>query len=216
MQRNIRTFAGVSLLCVTLSAKAVGPGFYMGIMTGPASNTGSSVQAQVEGSSATVPAKPTSKQWGSRIFMGNKFNPYAGWEGGATFYSSIHYDTSGVDTCSGLTTNVRDLSMMARGSFPFRSVELFGKAGVSYVYTTYPGAFYEPAPGNTCGAKTRKSGFKPTFSVGVGYDLTQNWVVDLSYTRTLVGGFVKNMDLLGVSISYHFVDVYCGQFLCDY
>lgn len=210
------TFASLMLLAFASEANAVASGFYMGFATGPATNSGKTAQAQVQGSTATTPAKPKSKQWGTRVFMGNKFLPYAGWELGGTFYSSISYDTQGVQTCSGLTTSVRDIDLLLRGSFPFRSVEVFGKGGVAWVYTTTPGAFYSPSAGKSCGDSVHKTGFKPMFAIGASYDLSQNWVIDATWTRTLVGSFVNNVDLYSIGLSYHFVDRYCGQFLCDY
>jgi opacity protein-like surface antigen len=197
-----------------ISAYAVGPGFYMGMALGPATNTGGTQQVQVKHASFTTPATPKSKQFGSNLFMGYKINQYAGFEGGLTFFSSIHYDTKGVDPCSGATTRVRDLDVVAKGELPFYSFNLFGKGGVAVVYETTSGSL-NPSGSTLCGKNTYRTKFAPTISVGAGYDLNQNWVVDVSWTRLLAGGAASNVDMYGLGFSYHFVDVFCGQFLCD-
>ena len=40
-------------------------------------------------------------------------------------------------------------------------------------------------------------------------------VVDVSFNRVMAGGIAKNVDFYALGLSYHFVDVYCGQFLCN-
>ena len=51
---------------------AVAPGFYMGLMTGPATNNGGEQQAQVQGSATTTTATPKSTQIGTRILWATK------------------------------------------------------------------------------------------------------------------------------------------------
>lgn len=66
-----------------------------------------------------------------------------------------------------------------------------------------------------CGSSSYSTKYDPIFTVGISYDFTQSGVLDLSYTRLITGGAPKNMDFIALGISYHFVDIYCGQFLCD-
>lgn len=214
--RIISSITATTLLFTNLSY-AVAPGFYMGLMTGPASNTGTEQEAQVAPpGTGTTPAFPKSKQWGTRFFSGNKVTEYFGWELGASFYSTTHYNTQDVDTCSGMASRVRTVEFLGKGSFPFKSVDVFGKAGVAVAYTTTPGALYGPDPGQTCGDTRNDIKFRPEFAIGASYDMSQSWVIDASWTRTMIGGFISNVDLYAIGISYHFVDRYCGQFLCDY
>jgi len=202
---------------IMLKASAVAPGFYMGVMLGPATNSASSQQAQVEGTSTTPPttvtATPKSQQFGSRIYMGYMINRYAGFEGGATYFSGIRYDSGNVPTCSSANSRVRDLEAVVKGVLPLRQFDVFGKAGVAVAYQTNGGAF-NPTPDMPCGRSTYFNKFVPTFSLGASYDWTQNWVTDFTIQQVMVGGKVGSMTMFAVGVAYHFVDVYCGQFLC--
>lgn len=204
------------LLGLVNSASAMAPGFYGGIMTGPASNTGGSQQAQVSGSiTTTATVKPKSKQWGTRLYMGYKMNAYASWELGGTYYSTIHYNTQGVAICGNLSSQVRGIDLVGRGGLPLKYFEVFGKGGVSYAFTKTPGAFYTATGGANCGNNNNTFKFRPTLAVGVSYDLSQSWQVDVSWTRLINGNPIGNVDLYALGFSYHIVDRYCGQFLCD-
>ncbi|MFZ2314300.1 MAG: outer membrane beta-barrel protein [Gammaproteobacteria bacterium] len=201
---------------VAFNTYAVGPGFYMGVMTGPATNNGGTVYVQpAPGSTTLVQANPRSNQWGSSIYLGNKINQYASIEGGINYFSTIQYSTkNNVQTCSGLSVRNRDLHIVGKGEFPLSDFSIFGKAGVAVVYQTVSGGFNTGINGQ-CGKNQYTNKFSPTFSIGAGYDLSQSWVADVSWTRILVGGQSSSVDFLGFGISYHFTDRYCGQFLCD-
>lgn len=203
--------AVLSLVAVT-QAYAVGPGFYIGGMTGPASNTAGTQYVQVS-QGVLAPASPKSTQWGSRFFMGYKINPYAAAEGGLSLFSKVKYNTKPFTACSTPSARVRDFDVVARGSIPFGNAEVFGKLGVALVYLS-TSASLQPELNEPCGESKHITKFRPTATIGVGYDLSQNWVIDGSWTRISVGGPVSNVDNYAVGISYHFVDVYCGQFLC--
>lgn len=200
---------------VAFNSYAVGPGFYMGLMTGPATNNGGTVYVQPSpGATSTVQANPRSKQWGSSIYMGNKINQYASFEGGIDYFSTIQYSTKdNASTCSGLSVRNRDFHFVGKGELPINSFSVFGKAGVALVYQTVSGGFN--TDNNQCGKNQYSNKFSPTFSIGAGYDLSQSWVADVSWTRIMVGGQASSVDFLGFGISYHFTDRYCGQFLCD-
>lgn len=195
------------------NADAVAPGFYLGLMGGPATNSGGTQQAQVQGSATTTPVTPKSKQFGSRLFMGYKINQYADIEGGLDYFSSVSYDTKSVETCSGATVRVRGLDVMGKGEVPVGAFSLYGKAGAALIYQSASGAL-TPDLSSECGRTTYSNKFVPTVAIGAGYDLSQNWVADISLTRLMVGNQLSNVDLFALGISYHFVDVYCGQFLC--
>lgn len=200
------------LLCAT--AYAVKPGFYMGMMFGPATNSGSDRQAQLDGVPATITVSPRSTQYGTSIMMGYKNNEYIGSEYGFTYYSGIDYDTKDQDTCSSTNTRVRDLHALLRGSFPFgESFEVFGKAGVAVVYQTTSGSL-NPNLSQDCGKSTSTNKVAPSFAAGLSYNLSQNWVSDVSLNRLMASGAAGNVDWFALGISYHFVDQYCGQFLC--
>lgn len=245
MQKKI--VKGLMLLAgsvLTANAYAVDPGFYMGLMMGPATNGGSQRQMQrmplpTPGApqALTAPANPRSNQFGSRLFFGYKFNSYAGFEGGFTYFSGITYNFKNNDTytaAAGTTARVRGIDFVGKLDYSYSNIiGLFAKGGVSAVYTTTPGALNitnydeitsQPPQGSglpptkkvvNAGSNTYTTKISPTFSLGGTYDFNQNWQAEVSLTRLFTGGSVNNMTMFALGLSYHFVNVYCGQFLCD-
>jgi len=199
---------------VASNAFAVAEGFYMGLMMGPSSSTGGDQQVKTSsGTPATTTVTPRSNQFGTRLFLGNKFSQYAGFELGGTFFSSIAYNNKGVDTCAGTTARVRDVDIVGKGEYTFQNtVGVFAKGGVAVTYLTTSGGLNSSA--TECGKNKQEIKYRPTVTVGASYDLNQNWVVDASWNRIMVGSIVNNVDFYALGISYHFVDKYCGQFLC--
>ncbi|OGT41277.1 MAG: hypothetical protein A3F42_07305 [Gammaproteobacteria bacterium RIFCSPHIGHO2_12_FULL_37_34] len=194
---------------------AVAAGFYMGLAAGPATNSGGTQQLQVENSATTTPGNPRSNQFGTRIFMGYDFAQYIGVEGGLDYFSNVRYKTAaGTTTCSSATARVRDFDFLIKGMLPIKVIDVFGKAGVAITYLTTSGDL-NPDLNKHCGPSTNQILYRPMISVGMSYDLSQNWVADVSWARIMVGNVVSSVDFYGVGISYHFVDRYCGQFLCD-
>lgn len=189
--------------------------FYMGAMTGPATNGGKNKTAQVKGSTLRVPAKPRSNQWGTRVFMGYKVNPYGAVEGGFTYYSDVDFNTGNFQTCTSANDRVRAFDLVGKGSLPVSAFELFFKAGAAAIYETTSGSLNSATKTGGCGNSKNVVKYHPTLSVGAGYDLSQSWVADVSWNRLIVGGAVNYMDFFALGISYHFVNKYCGQFLCD-
>lgn len=208
-----------ALVCASLltsNAFAVLPGFYMGLMLGPANNNGNPVQAQVISTPpSTVEATPKSQQFGTRLYMGYKASQNWGGEGGFTEYSGIKYDAGDANTCSSPTVRIRDFDIVVRGSYTFANTgfEAFAKAGPAFTYMSTSGCL-NPQLNQECGKTTYTTQVKPTASVGVSYDMTQNWVIDASWNRLFAGAPISSMDMYALGISYHFVDTYCGQFLC--
>ena len=209
-------------LILATNAHAILPGFYMGLMFGPGNNNAAVAQAQTESSTEippvppfTVPAYPKAQQFGSRIFMGYKMNVYAGFEFGLTYFSGIRYDTHNVSTCGSVNSRVRDFDFVFRGSVPFYCAEIFGKAGAALAYQTNSGGLNPnlTKPGQ-CGQSSYLNKVVPTYSFGLAYELSQNWVADVSYNNVQVGGKIGAMTYYAFGLSYHFVDEYCGQFLC--
>jgi hypothetical protein len=220
-KRILKRLAFTAILsAVVSSVYAVAPGFYMGFSTGPSTNSGGKEIVQTFGNNHTT-ATPRSSQWGTSFFMGNKINKWVAVEFGGEWFSKIRYSNLGnVETCTDPFVRVRDVHFMGKGSFSVSSVEVFGKAGLSYIYTTSSGAFNGPLntpgqPPNQCGRNSNNSYFKPIFAIGASYDLNQSWVADATLTKILVGGQAKSINFYGLGFSYHFVDRYCGQFLCD-
>lgn len=133
-----------------------------------------------------------------------------------------------------INTNAFDFVGKGSLAIPRLGIGVFGKAGVAIVKVGYAGTFtniYNPSlsgqttillpdgsstvvPGGFINSTKTTTYFKPTAAVGLSYDLSQNWVVDFTLSRIFGGGGMQNADLYSLGISYHFVDKYCGQFLC--
>lgn len=224
----IMTLAITSL--VASNAYAVAEGLYAGIMLGPAYNSGANAQAQVAFTNNRVTTLPPTvtvtartKQFGTRIYVGYKMNLYASVESGITAYSVINYkNPTQMPTCTTLSSHVQVLDFLGKGEFSIYNFEAFIKAGVAATYLRTDGAFNNatpasptPPPFAMCGQSKKTISPRPTVSLGVSYDMTQNWVADFAWTRVWVGNIVQNISLYTLGISYHFVDRYCGQFLCD-
>lgn len=207
------TLAAASML--SMNAYAVAEGFYMGAMFGPSTNGASETVAQTRsGTPPTTRVTPKSTQFGSRLYLGNKFNQYASMEFGIAFFSRIKYDTKNVDTCNSPQIRTYDIDLLAKGEMQLGSFSIFGKVGPALVSMNESGSL-SPDLSKSCGETKRTINVKPELGIGVGYDLNQNWVVDLSAQRLFVGGNASSIDMYALGISYHFVDQYCGQFLCE-
>jgi opacity protein-like surface antigen len=241
MRKGILSVAAAGLCVFAVNAEAIGNGFYMGVMAGPARSNAPTLQAiqypppdpgtcNAQPCPTAIyvpmtPLSPKSNQFASRIFIGNKFNPYAAIEGGVTFWSSIRYQSKeNIETFGSTDQRVRDLDVVGKFSFPVRSFEIYGKLGVAVVYITKGGAFnptFQSAnpPSNNRGtfhaSSTYKNKFAPTYSLGASYDIDQSWVADLSWNGLSVGSSVGTLSFIALGIAYHFTDKYCGQFLCD-
>ncbi len=214
---NNRIMKQIAVTMVTsslfISAYAVSPGFYLGISTGPATNTGGTQYVQTMNGGLTA-ATPKSSQWGTQIVIGNKLNNYASIQGGLVYFTGVQYDTKEVATCSSTQVRIRGFDVVAKGEMSLGPVEGYVKAGPSILYQTLSGDMNADLS-QPCGKSSYTTKFRPTFGLGASYDMTQNWVVDFSYTTWLTGGPAGNATIYGLGISYHFVNVYCGQFLCD-
>lgn len=199
----------------SMQVLAVAPSFYAGLMTGPATNSGGSVPVQVAGSPTTVQATANSRQFGTRIYIGEKFSRNIGLESGFTYFTDIKYNTGSATACSSPEARIRDLDLVGVGSIPFGGAfTAFGKVGAALVYVSSDGSL-NPQLANDCGGSEYTTNVKPTFAAGLSYDLNKSWVVDVSWTRLVVSSFVNHVDLFALGLSYHFVDIECGKFFCS-
>ncbi|OGT38329.1 MAG: hypothetical protein A3F11_06530 [Gammaproteobacteria bacterium RIFCSPHIGHO2_12_FULL_37_14] len=203
----------VASLGFSLPTYAVAPGFYVGLAAGPATNSGGTEQLQLSNQTATTPGNPRSNQFGGRAFAGYDIGQYAGIEAGIDYISPIRYKTaSGTVTCSSATLRVRDFDVLGKAQVPIKMIDVYGKAGLAVIYFTKSGDI-DTSLGNCYTTNTLL--YKPMVSIGASYDLSQNWVADASWSRIMVSNIVSSVDFYSLGISYHFVDKYCGQFLCD-
>jgi hypothetical protein len=285
MKRILKGLVLAAAGLVSFDALAIAPGLYLGLGMGPATNGATNQQVQVlptpqVGHSpgdcdplnptsicnpTTAPGSPKASMFGSRIYMGYKFNQYAGFELGYTYFSGVEYvvrqgrqfisppsnrppasSYTATTAAAGTTARVTNLDLVGKIDYTYSdTVGFFGKFGIAYIYTTVPGGLqptqthctssgkngsnavcttYHAGSGGrlipnygklvTTGSNKYLSKITPTFSFGATYDFNQNWQTEFTVTRLLVGGAVNNITMLSLGLSYHFVDIYCGQFLC--
>lgn len=216
----IKRLALATLLsCFSTHAFAVAAGFYYGLETGPATNDAGPQNVTVP----IVPAPPPgilpidtqaranarSNQWGTRLFIGNKINDYFGMELGLSLFSNIIYKPVTASSSPTSSVRVKTFDVGLYGSFPFKNIEIFIKPSAAYVYLTTSGGM------NSSGKSTYRTSVRPMFQIGGSYTFNQKWVGQVTLERILVGSFVNSVTFFAVGFSYHFVDIFCGQFLCD-
>lgn len=223
-QRKLARAALIAAINVwAFNAYAVSPGFYLGLMAGPATNSAGIQEAQIDESLATTPVSVRSQQFGTRVYMGYKWNAWAAVEGGFTYYSNVRFEQKdpSVETCGGLSASVKNADIVGKLSWTMSSFEIFGKAGAAFVYDSSSGALnpgtaaINPVTGVIeCGETQHNTQYTPVYGLGASYDLSQSVAVDVSWTRMNGGSVTGNIDFYALGLSYHFVNIYCGQFLC--
>lgn len=228
MNIKIRTLAIAAIaLCASASVYAAAAGGYMGIGVGRSNLNNKNQVLETGGSPPQITVNASNTGAGVRFFGGANINNYAAIEMGFDHYASTTY--GGVP--STLTTNTPSIheygfDLQGKGMYPIGSFSVFGKAGLAFVRSTSSGSLQtcSLSPGRspsypcsqTTGVhnSTQTNAFRPVVSFGASYDLSQNWEADLSYMRILGGSGIQSITFTALSFSYHWVDVYCGQFLC--
>lgn|SRR3990167_1103966 len=202
------------LSSMAFNAHAVEPGFYLGLMAGPAINDAKNKSVLFgNGSATTTTATPSStKNFGGRLFLGYKFIRFAAVESGFSFFSPIRYRANLTTGSNKPVAWFGTIDFSGKGSLPFYGFEVYGKLGLALNNLTKSSAFDIDSPDNP--KKSNIWTFGPIYGVGANYTLTQNWVADLAVNRVNIGDVVGTITFYTLGVSYHFVDVYCGQFLC--
>jgi opacity protein-like surface antigen len=221
MKLKFKLLSAMALACGLASVVyAAGPGFYLGAGIGMSklNNQERSIVINPNGTTATV--NPSNTGVGGRIYLGYQANNYFGMEMGGSYYTPSKYKVTGLAgnaLCSDPTIKQSTYEFLATGTLPFftSGLSVFGKAGLAVAMQSQSGSL-ESSSG-TCGGTDRaKTSAEPAFIVGLGYDITQNWMADISFmhVQQVASGGVKSADLATIGLSYHFVDKMCGQFLC--
>lgn len=191
---------------------AVAPGYYLGLSVGAAQNDGKAVTAiRPIPPGGTTTAVPTKRQFAGRLFTGYKFNPWISWELGGTVFSVINYHAP-VSTCGQTKIWLGAIDTVLKPSITVGPVDVYAKGGISVNYLVNSAALNRSG---VCTKHKKQWTFGATYGIGASYDLTQSWVADVSWTRINVGQFLGSVNYYAIGIAYHFVDRYCGQFLCD-
>jgi len=216
MNRNQYKMLGL-LLAVTTVAQATTEGFYMGGMAGRTNTNNKPTLVQTgtapDGTPIAVMANPSNTGIGGRFFFGYNLNKYGAIEAGYTYYAPTTYNVGSNCGKPSIRTNAYDV--MAKGMWPIATsgFGVFGKAGIAILRQTAGGSITN-ATVNPCDSGQVQTAVRPALAIGASYDISQNWVTDVSWTRVLGGGGVSSADLYALGIAYHFVDKMCGQFLC--
>ncbi|HSW70326.1 MAG TPA: outer membrane beta-barrel protein [Gammaproteobacteria bacterium] len=202
-----------SVFCIVMglitAAHATGQGGYFGLMVGQSNLHGQNQSVTISpGVVETV--KPQGSGVGSSLLAGYNMNEYAAIEGGFIYYSSMSYKTNTFS--NNVKTRAGSFDILGKGMLPIwdSGFDIFGKLGGAYFFTKTSGKVQSVSIGTST-----SSVFRPMAAIGVSYDMTQNWVADLSYTRLFYSNSqIKYPDFLALGISYHLLDAKCGQFLC--
>ncbi len=159
-----------------------------------------------------VLVRPSNKGYGFRVYWGYQFTNYVAFEGGYGYYSPSTYN---IPNGNQPEFKMGVVDLMGKGIAPlFWGFSVFVKGGAALVYYKQAGLL-APLPPNVNGTPGSDSiTIRPEVGLGASYAFTPNWSVDLTATRITKGGVVPNSDMYTIGISYHAVDLYCGQFLC--
>ncbi|OGT69296.1 MAG: hypothetical protein A3J38_00660 [Gammaproteobacteria bacterium RIFCSPHIGHO2_12_FULL_45_9] len=202
---NKSKFSLIALIAmgITSYSYAVAPGFYVGGQAG-GSNLHNKNQT-ITVNSASVLATPANTGFGIRFFGGYQYT-YFGVETGLTAYARSKYSNSLTVGTPSITTYAWDVVGKGLWVSPV-GLGVYGKAGFAVASLGASGSIV----GGPSGIKPR-----PTAGFGVTFDFAQNWVGEVSFSRIFAAGgtTMQNADLAALGITYHFVDEYCGQFLC--
>ncbi len=197
-----------------IAAHATKPGFYLGAQAGVTNlhNQTQTVQTGLS-SPATQSVSPGNTGIGERFYLGVGINKYAAAEFGYTHYAPSSYNVSPSAIVNTPSIRENGIDLVGKAMYPIQNFVVFAKLGGIMMFKSYSGSLQPISPSEPRLAATNN--FHPLIGVGASYDMTQNWVADISWTRALKGGNgFQNADFMSVGISYHFVDEYCGQFLC--
>jgi opacity protein-like surface antigen len=203
--------ASLIALSIAGGAQATESGFYFGTMLGQTNLHSPTQTAVVPNTAITIgPLTPQKTGIGLRLFMGGNYSRYVAMETGYTYYQAVTYKSDGFT--NSLRTKLNSLDLLGKLMYPISTtgIGIFGKFGIAYVNARTTGKV------NGFAIKSETSStVRPVLGIGASYDLTQRWVMDLSYTRLMYKtSYVKNPDMIALGISYHIVDEMCGQFLC--
>lgn len=218
--KRIVSFAMLGLLSTTVGA--TGPGPYAGVQFGQTKldnvsydvNTGQPAATcdptDPYGTCIVALTEPTNTGIGERLFFGVQMNRYAAFEFGASSYAPSVYSPDVPGDNNEPTIRVYAFDISGKGMYSLYNFTVFGKIGGAGARETASAALIG-APEQVV------KGFVSAHvmaAVGLSFDINANWVFDITASRIFKGSQFPNAEFYGLGISYHWVDLYCGQFLC--
>lgn len=206
------------------NANAVATGGYFGVEGGL--STVNSPSLTFPGTVPLAPTSPSNTGFGFRMYLGNLVAKYFAFELGLARYAPSTYSPNSTIIVSKPQIHVNAFDLTGKLYLPinfgnscstFATFGLFAKAGLAVIFTGSAGSIVNigQSIGQTTGIYSGNStSVRPALGLGASLDLTQNWVADVSATQISNATNVPRVTFYALGISYHFVDVFCGQFLC--
>jgi opacity protein-like surface antigen len=154
---------------------------------------------------------PTNTGIAARIFMGANVKTYFGFEFGVSYYTPSEYEVDNLPDSNQPQIREYSADILGKIMYPFGPFSVFAKGGVGIVYKNVSSTIDPSDDESSSGNDIFVS---PAYGFGVSYDITPHWVVDFSFMRIQGTDELEDIDFAGIGISYHFVEEYCGQFLC--
>ncbi|PNT86367.1 outer membrane protein [Coxiella burnetii] len=158
-----------------------------------------------------------SRGFNGRVAIGYAFNPYFSLESGFTYchpaYRDVNIAGSALPLFSSVQAegrqkiNLYSIDLMGKATLPIDNFYAFIEGGVAYVHTKFA-AFTEtgtavspllPPVTSSVAVKVPSSSkgyIRPKAGIGVGYNITQNIGVDVSYSRVFGQGKINNTNYL--------------------
>ena len=169
---------GVAALALSTTAMAANTGWYAGGQLG----WNKYYNTSASGSSLSLKAKSTSGV-GYGVHAGYNFMKYFGLQLGFQKYSDLTYKTT-TSNATAVTGKYYDISLMAMGYYNLsNTMDLFGGVGMAYVKEKE----------SVSGSSKTQNFYRPKLAVGLGYNLDQNWNVNLSYSYIFGKGKLKDV-----------------------
>lgn len=197
------------------SAYATEEGFYLGAQAGVSATNNKAQDVQTDGTPPVMTISPSNNGFGGRLFFGYSANPYVAMEGGWTYLAPSTYSipsSVAPSVCGNPTIQESAFDVVGKGTLQVQDFGAFFKAGAAFTFQKLSGRLVDQTA--ACVANQTNKSIRPVAAIGVSYDLTQNWVTDLTWMRIFGNGTFQSADLVALGITYHFVDKRCGQFLC--
>jgi hypothetical protein len=212
--------AAAAIFALTSTCFAIGPGWYFGLGAGTTNVQAKSFTFNLPNNvPPTVTISPSTNGIGERMFFGYHINDFSGMEFGFAHFGNATYKipAGSAISCNNPSIRQNGFDLEGVGSLPLSKsgFTIFAKAGMAIMYAGSSGSLEGTMTTNPCGAGTSsKAAVRPMYGVGVGYDLNQSWVTDVSFIQINGGGNIQTTNMVALSFSYHITDHYCGQFLC--
>ncbi len=216
IKKNITQFTIILLLLgITNAAWAIAAGFYLGSQFGTSNSNNKEAEVETGGTPSSELVTPTTKGFGARIYMGYQFSSYLGLEAAYVYIANSIYKVNGNNN-GNPEVHEGGVDVLGKLMLPINkfNMDIFAKGGVAGMMRTQSGRLASSNLNSDTFSKSTNVYAVPEVAIGASYYLNQNWVADITYNKLLSSSSFQSADLITIGIAYHFVDTYCGQFLC--